>query len=60
MITKKKTFDCVEMKRQIQEALQAEYRSRKQDFPSYAAFLEAKANASPWVQEMRRRFSGGE
>ena len=36
MTKKTKTFDCVEMKRRIQEGLRAEYESRRKEFPSYA------------------------
>ena len=56
MTTQTKTFDCVQMKRRIQQELQAEYEARKQEFPSYADFLEAKANESPWVRQQRERF----
>jgi hypothetical protein len=49
MLTKsEKTFDCVEMKRKAQEELHAEYESRRSEFPSYFAFLEAQAAESPW------------
>lgn len=52
MLTKpKKTFDCVEMKHKAQEELHAEYEARKSEFPSYFAFLEAKAAESPWQRE---------
>ncbi len=57
MTTKTKTFDCVEMKRCIQEGLRAEYESRKKEFPSYVDFLETKANESPWVRQQRQRFA---
>ena len=55
---KAKTFDCVEMKRHIQEKLRAEYESRKKEFPSYFDFLQAKALESPWVRKVRQRFAG--
>jgi hypothetical protein len=58
MTTKAKTFDCVEMKDRIQAELQAEFAARKNEFASYADFLEAKAGESPWVVQMRRRFQG--
>lgn len=48
MSTKTKTFDCVEMKRQAQQRLHVEYESRKDEFPSYFAFLEARSAESPW------------
>ena len=56
MATKTKAFDCVEMKRGCQRKLREEYEARKDEFGSYRDFLEAKANESPWVQRMRRRF----
>jgi hypothetical protein len=43
-----KSFDCVEMKHAAQRKLRAEYESRKGEFASYFAFLEAKAGESPW------------
>jgi hypothetical protein len=46
------------MKRDIQEQLRAEYESHKHDYASYADFLRAKANESPWVQKLRRQFAG--
>ncbi len=52
MLTKpKKTFDCVEMKHKAQEKLHAEYETRKAEFPSYFAFLEAKAAESSWQRK---------
>jgi hypothetical protein len=47
----KKTFDCVEMKRTAQEELHTEYEARKNEFPSYYAFLEAKTTESAWQKE---------
>jgi hypothetical protein len=55
MTTKTKSFDCVEMKRRIQEQIRTEYESRKNEFASYVDFLNAKANQSPWVQQMREK-----
>lgn len=55
MTTKTKPFDCVEMKRQIQEQLRAEYELRKKDFTSYADFINAKADQSPWVKKIREK-----
>ena len=57
MTTKTKTFDCVEMKRRIQEELRREYEARKMEFASYADFLQAKADRSPWVRQLRERFA---
>jgi hypothetical protein len=50
-----KTFDCVEMKRQAQENLQAEWEARKQDFPSYGAFLDATVHESEWARKTWER-----
>jgi hypothetical protein len=58
MTTTIKTFDCVKMKRDIQEQLRAEYEARKQDYASYVDFLRAKAEESDWVRQLRRRFAG--
>jgi hypothetical protein len=55
MTTKTKTFDCVEMKRQIQEQLREEYETRKIEFASYADFLNVKADQSPWVRKIREK-----
>ena len=54
---KTKSFDSVEMKRLAQEQLRAEYESCKNEFASYADFLNAKADQSAWVKEMRKKFS---
>lgn len=55
MVTKTKTFDCVEMKRLCQRKLQEEYEARKDEFASYYDFLETKANESEWVQRIRKK-----
>jgi len=55
MVTKTKTFDCVEMKNRIQAELYAEYMSRKDEFISYADFLEK--TESDWSARMREKFS---
>ncbi len=55
MLTKTKTFDCVEMKHKAQEKLHAEYESRRNEFSSYFVFLEARANESPWQREFWER-----
>lgn len=46
-----KPFDCVEMKHKAQRKLRAEYESRKNEFASYFAFLDAKARESDWQRE---------
>ena len=45
-----KNFDCVEMKRQAQEKLLAEWEQRKHEFPSYGAFLDASVQESEWCR----------
>ena len=57
MKAKTKTFDCVQMKRQAQETLLAEYRARRNEFDSITVFLEAKAKESAWVSALWERFS---
>lgn len=49
--TKKKTFDCVEFKRQAQARIEAEWERRKGEFSSYEEFLHAKVNESEWEWE---------
>jgi len=51
MSMKNKSFDCVEMKHAAQQRLRAEYESRKAQFSSYYAFIEAKANESSQQRE---------
>jgi hypothetical protein len=51
----KKAFDCVKMKRKAQEEVQAEYAARRDEFPSYFAFLEAKTTESAWQKELWSR-----
>ena len=55
MATKSKTFDCVEMKRQAQEKILAEWKSRKHEFSSYGAFLEATIRDSEWTRKTWER-----
>ena len=60
MKTKTKTFDCVEMKHKAQRKLRAEYESRKDEFDSYFAFLDAKGNESKWQREFWARIEAAE
>ena len=55
MTPKTKTFDCVEMKRQAQEKLLAEYEARRDEFDSYSQFLTARSRSSPWQREFWAR-----
>ncbi len=50
---KTKTFDCVEMKNEIQAQRWREYQAHKDEYPSYAAFIEARAQKSEWVSKVR-------
>ena len=55
MKTNTKAFDCVEMKHQAQQKLRAEYESRKDEFDSYFAFLDAKSSETEWQREFWER-----
>ena len=55
MATKPKTFDCVEMKRRAQEQIATEWESRKHEFSSYGAFLEATLQESEWARKTWER-----
>ena len=55
MTARMTTLDCVEMKRQAQRKLNAEFESRKHEFSSYFAFLEAKSRESAWQREFWER-----
>ncbi len=55
MATKTKTFDCVRMKRRIQETIVAEYEKSKAEFPLFSDFL--KATESDWERQMRQKFA---
>ena len=46
MKTKKK-FDCVEMKNRIQQQLQQEYESHKDEFASFADFIKKSNEKNP-------------
>jgi hypothetical protein len=60
MTPKTKTFDCVEMKRRVQEKLLAEYQARRSEFESYSQFIEAKSRSSARHREFWARVHGGE
>lgn len=57
MRKKSKRFDCVEMKRKAQEALRAEFESRKDEFESYFDFLEWKADQSTVAKKVRQKIA---
>jgi len=48
-----KTFDCVEMKNQIQRQLFNEYQNRKNEFSSYVEFINATSDQDPNIQAFR-------
>ncbi len=59
MTTKVKTFDCVQMKTDIQAKLLAEYQARKQEFSCYADFIRRKGEESKWVKRIEESIKQG-
>jgi hypothetical protein len=57
MNNKPKDFNCVEAKRQAQEALEKEFEARRGEFASFSDFLNAKVMESEETLEIWRRFS---
>ena len=55
MKTGPKTFDCVEMKNRIQAERMAEYETRKNEFPSYVDFIDARVKDSELANIMRQK-----
>ena len=55
MLTKAKTFDCVEMKNRIQAEQLAEYESRKVEFASYVDFINARVKDSELMKVVRKK-----
>jgi hypothetical protein len=52
MAAKTKTFDdCVEMKREAQRRLRAEYEARRGEFASYIEFINRTIYEHPWERE---------
>ena len=49
-------FNCVEMKRKAQEALLAEFETRREEFATLTQFLAAKAKESEWVSTLWQKF----
>lgn len=49
MTTPTKPFDCVEMKREAQARLAAEYEAARAGFESYSNFLRAAVAESGWA-----------
>ena len=58
MKTKTKPFDCVEMKRRAQKKLLDEYQARRKEFTTFAEFIHAVAQESPWIRSVRARMRG--
>jgi hypothetical protein len=52
MTTKVKTFDCVEMKRQAQAEIAAEWERRRNEFSSFGEFVDAAIQESEWARRM--------
>jgi len=50
-----KTFDCVEMKNQIQARMFADFEAHKDKYASFADYVKARADKSTWVQRMRKK-----
>ena len=58
MTTRRKTFDCVEMKHRAQQRIMAEWEARKHEFASYGEFLEASLKESEWGRRAWERLQG--
>jgi len=58
MMTKNKSFDCVEMKNRIQADIQAEYEARREEFSSFVEFVKASSSNSDYARAMHRKFGG--
>ena len=57
MAKAKRKFDCVEMKREAQRRVRAEYEARKDEFASYSEFLKATVAKSAWCSSIVRKCS---
>ena len=49
-IGKKKDFDCVEMKNEIQAKILADYEKKGSDFKSLVDYVNAQCDESPWAK----------
>lgn len=49
----KKSFDCLQMKRDSQRMLRDEFQTRQDEFATYADFLRAKADESEWIRNRK-------
>jgi hypothetical protein len=50
--SKKKEFDCIEMKSDIQAQMQSEYEKRKVEFNSFADYVNAQCDESAWAKSI--------
>ena len=57
MKTRKKTFDCIRLKRRIQKELMDEYLARKDEFASFADFIVKTADESEQIRAWRERIA---
>ncbi|MBN2318301.1 MAG: hypothetical protein JXR49_04455 [Acidobacteria bacterium] len=57
MKSKGKSFDCVEMKNEIQQDLLLEYEARKKDFETYAEFIRSTADEDLAIVEFRKKMA---
>ena len=55
---KTKTFDCVEMKRECQRKLRAEYEARKKEFASFLDFISRNAEESELWKKVQAMAAG--
>ena len=56
MLTRTKTFDCVEMKNRIQAERLAEYESRSVSSASYLDFINARVKDSQLMKVVQEKF----
>lgn len=49
-----KTFDCVEMKNQIQAEMYADYEANRDKYPSFVDYIKDQADKSSWVRQWRK------
>ncbi len=57
MATRMKTFDCVDMKYQVQNRLLHEYETHKSETLSYFEFLRLRTDRSDWIKKFRDKMS---
>ena len=50
-----KSFDCVQMKKEIQAKLLAEFDRMEDQTSSFAEFIETRSQTSAWVKSMREK-----